>query len=122
MAIKDIRDYYYTMLAQYLEEKQNLDDFAEGLKDGLITEEQMQEAVEVVEKLEENYHRLTYIMYLLGIPNRSNKKAAYRRQNKILLDEFKKLGADAESVESENADMLKHFKANLEALKQKTSE
>jgi hypothetical protein len=44
MAIKDVRQYFYTMLDQYLEEKHNLADFEIALKDGLITEEQMQEA------------------------------------------------------------------------------
>ena len=39
MAINDVRYYYYTMLSQYLEEKQNLEDFSEALKDGHISEE-----------------------------------------------------------------------------------
>ena len=41
MAIKDVRHYFYTMLAQYVEEKQNLADFEEALKDGLITEDEL---------------------------------------------------------------------------------
>ena len=48
MAVKDVRNYYYTMLAQYLDEKQNLADFEEALKDGLITEEQLREALDTV--------------------------------------------------------------------------
>ena len=67
MAIKDVKDYFYMMLLQYIEEKQNLKDFEEALKDGLITEDQMQEAIEIVARLEENYHRLAYIMYLFDI-------------------------------------------------------
>ena len=69
MAINDVRQYYYNMLIQYLEEKQNLVDFEAALKEGLITEEQMQEALETVAGLEENYHRLAYIMYLIDMPN-----------------------------------------------------
>ena len=46
MAIQDVRQYFYTMLSQYLEEKENLADFEEALKNGLITEEQMQEAMD----------------------------------------------------------------------------
>ena len=48
MAAKDVKNYYYTMMSQYLEEKQNLADFEEALKNGHITEEQMSEAMEVV--------------------------------------------------------------------------
>jgi hypothetical protein len=119
MAIKDVRDYYYTMLSQYLEEKQNLEDFSEALKEGLITEEQMQDAIENVAKLEENYHRLSYIMYLFNMPNRASKKAAYTKQYKNILDELKNLGADADSIKNENTDALVLFKAALKKLKNK---
>jgi hypothetical protein len=117
MAIKDVRNYFYTMLCQYLEEKQNLADFEEALKDGNITQEQMQEVMENVTSLETNYHRLVYIMYLLDMPNRKSKKSDYVKQHKIILDELKRLGADIESIKDENTDALIHFKAALNALK-----
>lgn len=119
MAIKDVREYYFTMLAQYLEEKQNLEDFSAALKDGLITEEQMQEVMENVASLEENYHRLAYIMFLFNMPNRQSKKQNYIRQHQPILDEFKRLGVDIDSIKEENADALGHFKAALRALKEK---
>ena len=119
MAIKDVREYFYTMLVQYLEEKQNLKDFEEALKEGLITEEQMQEAVETVTGLENNYYRLAYIMYLFDMPNRKDKKASYVRQHKTILNELQRLGADIDSVKKENSDALIHFKTALKALKNK---
>lgn len=119
MAVKDVRHYFYTMLSQYVEEKQNLADFEEALKDGLITEEQMQEALETVNELEKNYHRLAYIMYLLDMPNRGSKKQAYVRQYKNILAELENLGADINRIKNENSDALIHFKAALNALKNK---
>lgn len=119
MAIKDVRHYFYTMLAQYVEEKQNLADFEEALKEGLITEEQMQEATDTVAGLEANYYRLAYIMYLLDMPNRKSKKDAYVRQYKLIVDELVKLGADIDSIKKENSDALVHFKAALKALNKK---
>ena len=119
MAIKDVRQYFYTMLAQYLEEKQNLADFEAALKEGLITEDQMQEAKETVAGLETNYHRLAYVMYLFDMPNRGTKKAAYVKQYKTILKELEALGADIESIKEENSEALIHFKAALEALKNK---
>lgn len=117
MAVKDVRAYFYTILAQYLEEKQNLADFEEALKDGNITEDQMQEALDTVAGLETNYHRLVYIMYLLDMPNRKSKKAGYVKQYAPILEELKRLGAEADSVKKENSDALIHFKAALEAVK-----
>jgi hypothetical protein len=119
MAIKDVRNYFYNMLVQYLEEKQNLQDFSEALKDGLITEEQMTEAMQTVTELENNYHRLAYIMFLFDMPNRPDKKQKYIVQNKLVLDEFKQLGVDIDSIKQENTDMLAHFKAALKTLKEK---
>ena len=117
MAVKDVRNYYYTMLSQYLEEKQNLADFEEALKEGNITQDQMQEALENVASLETNYYRLVYIMYLLDMPNRKDKKASYVKQYKVILEELKNLGADIEAIKEENSDALIHFKAALEVLK-----
>jgi hypothetical protein len=117
MAIKDVRNYFYTMLAQYIEEKQNLADFEEALKDGNITENQMQEALETVAGLETNYHRLVYIMYLLDMPNRKSKKVGYVKQYTPIIEELKRLGADVESIKKENSDALIHFKAALEMIK-----
>lgn len=119
MAVKDVRQYFYTMLAQYLEEKQNLADFEIALKDGLITEEQMQEAIENVAGLENNYHRLVYIMFLLDMPNKGSKKDIYVKQYKGILEELTRLGADINSIKEENSDALIHFKASLKTLSKK---
>ena len=117
MAKKDVEQYYFNMLAQYLEEKQNLADFEEALKDGHITQEQMQDAMENVASLETNYHRLVYIMYLLEMPNRKEKKSGYVKQYEPILEELKRLGADIESIKEENSDALIHFKKALNELK-----
>ena len=122
MAVKDVRRYYYTMLSQYLEEKQNLADFEDALKEGLITEEQMKEAMDTVSELEQNYHRLTYIMYLLDMPKRKSKQDIYVKQYKNILDELCSLGADINSIKEKNSDALIHFKATLNKLKNETGE
>ena len=122
MAVKDVKNYFLTMLSQYVEEKQNLADFEEALKAGNITEDQMTEAMDVVAGLEENYHRLAYIMFLLEMPNRKSKKTAYIRQYQVILDELKRLGADIDSVKAENSDALIHFKTVLNNLKNKSEQ
>ena len=122
MAVKDVKNYFYTMLCQYIEEKQNLADFEEALKEGNITQEQMQEVMDNVVNLETNYHRLVYIMYLLDMPNNKSKKSAYVKQHKTILEELTRLGADIDSVKEENTDALIHFKAALKQLKNKSEQ
>lgn len=119
MAVNDVKDYYYKMLAQYLEMKADLVDFEQALKDGFITEDQMQTAIEEVNALQVNYDRLTYIMYLLELPKRDSKKIKYNKANKKLLAAFKNKKADINAVELENKSALDNFRKELKRLETK---
>lgn len=116
MAIRDVKDYYFKMLSQYMEMKGDLADFEQALKDGFITEEQMQAAFEEVNKVQQNYERLSYIMYLLNLPNRKSKRKKLTTIDDALVVEFKNRKADIESVSVENRDALKAFKDEMKRL------
>ena len=79
MALRDVKEYYFKMLGQYFEMKADLADFEQALKDGFITEEQMQAAIDDVDRVKQNYERLSYIMYLLNLPNRKSKQEKYKK-------------------------------------------
>jgi predicted RNA-binding protein associated with RNAse of E/G family len=116
MAIRDVKDYYFKMVAQYLEMKADLADFEQALKDGFITEDQMQAAFDEVDKVQQNYERLSYVMYLLSLPNRKSKQKKYKAANAALASEFENRKADINSVSIENQDALKTFKEEMEKL------
>jgi hypothetical protein len=116
MAIRDVKEYYFKMLAQYMEMKADLADFEQALKDGFITEEQMQAAFAEVDRVQQNYERLSYIMYLLNLPNRKSKQRKYNEMNSALLAEFEKCGANSKTIELENMDALKLFRAEMKRL------
>lgn len=116
MAIRDVKDYYFKMLSQYMEMKGDLADFEQALKDGFITEEQMQAAFEEVNKVQQNYERLSYIMYLLNLPNRKSKRKRLPTTDDALATEFKNRKADREAVSVENRDALKAFKDEMKRL------
>lgn len=118
MALRDVKDYYFKMLAQYLEMKADMADFEQALKDGFITEDQLQAAIEEVDKVKQNYERLSYIMYLLDLPNKKSKKGKHNNINKKLVTEFKNRQADTESIELENRCALKAFKEEMTHLQE----
>jgi hypothetical protein len=118
MALKDVKDYYFKMLAQYLEMKADIADFEQALKDGFITEDQLQTALEEVDKVKQNYERLSYIMYLLDLPNKKSKKVKHNNMNKKLIAEFKNRQADTESIEIENRCALKAFREEMKRLQE----
>lgn len=116
MAIKDVKEYYFKLIAQKAELEADLADFEEALKNGFITEEQMQAAKDELVPYQINLDRLTYIMYLLELPTRKAKKAKFTKQNKKILDELKKRNADEQSVISENKSALDAFRKEVEEL------
>ena len=116
MAARDIKEYYFKLIAQKAELEADLADFEEALKNGFITEDQMQAAKDELIPYQINLDRLTYIMYLLELPNRKTKKAKFAKQNKKILDELGKRNADEQSVISENKSALDAFRKEVKEL------
>ena len=116
MAVKDVKEYYFKLIAQKAELEADLADFEEALKNGFITEEQMQAAKDELIPYQINLDRLTYIMYLLELPNRKTKKAKFAKQNKKILDELGKRNADESSVIAENKSALDAFRKEVKEL------
>ena len=116
MAARDVKEYYFKLIAQKAELEADLADFEEALKNGFITEEQMQAAKDELVPDQINLDRLTYIMYLLELPNRKTKKAKLAKQNKKILDELGKRNADEQSVISENKSALDTFRKEVKEL------
>ena len=116
MAARDVKEYYFKLIAQKAELDADLADFEEALKNGFITEEQMQAAKDELIPYQINLDRLTYIVYLLELPNRKTKKAKFAKQNKKILDELEKRNADEQSVISENKSALDAFRKEVKEL------
>ena len=116
MAAKDVKEYYFKLIAQKAELEADLADFEEALKNGFITEEQMQAAKDELIPYQINLDRLTYIVYLLELPNRKAKKAKFANQNKKILMELEKRNADEQSVISENKSALDAFRKEVKEL------
>ena len=116
MAVKDVKEYYFKLIAQKAELEADLADFEEALKNGFITEEQMQVAKDELIPYQINLDRLTYIIYLLELPNRKAKKAKFANQNKKILSELEKRNADELSVISENKSALDAFRKEVKEL------
>ena len=67
MAIKQVKNYYKQVEKMYLELLSDLKEMEEDFKNNECTEEELQNLLIPVRGIEENYKRLSYIMYLLNI-------------------------------------------------------
>ena len=117
MALRDVKEYYYKVQAQYLEMKADLEDFNEALRAGHITEDQLEGVKNDVFQLEQNYNRLTYVLFLLEQPRRKEKVKAFNERNESLVNYFKTEQASEEEVLEENKSVLNHLRGDMAGLR-----
>lgn len=111
MALRDVKEYYYTMLGQYLEVKNDLADFEQALKDGYITEDKLEEVKQDVAQIQTNIERIQYIMYLFELPNREKKKNKYK--NPIVEQYFIDHKVTLKDLSDENISVLDHLRKEI---------
>lgn len=111
MSLRDVKEYYMRMTSDYLELKNTIDRLeAEVTEDTApIVLENIHRLKENAEKVQENYNRLNYIMYLFDMPNRKSKKARWVNQNKKRLKEIPE--------KDRMAFVTKENQANIDGLK-----
>lgn len=105
MAIKHVRQYYNQVCDQYLSLQKEIQELQEEAEKGLIEPERIDQMKAFIEPLKNNYMTLSWIMYLLNMPNRKEKQKAYQKR----LDKFtKNLNAnfDKESIVKENQKII----------------
>ena len=118
MAFRDVKKYYIEMQNQYFEMLENAKDFDEALKAGLVDQAQFDQAKNYLDRLKENYDRLTYIMFLFNKPHRNKKVAKYKDKNKEFYDYFEKNNATSKNVIDDNTYILTEFKKYIESIKE----
>lgn len=121
MALRDVKEYYYNTMMQYLTMKEDLADFEQALADGYITEDKLEVVKADIAAVEQNYQRLAYIMFLFNLPQRKHKQEKFLKANTKLIDEFARLKADKDAVINGNKDILSHFKQELQRLSESNS-
>lgn len=124
MAVRDVKNYYYSLLMQSAEMKADLEDFEKALKAGYITEDKLAEVKEQVKVIEANFERVGYIMYLLEIPNRGKKAAKWKAQksNQEIAEYFASKGADEKAVYDESKSALDHLREEIKKLEKEIKE
>lgn len=113
MSVKDVKKYYEEVANQYAEMLEELKDFSELAEKNMYEPERIDMIKESMQPLIRNYEVLSYIMFLLNMPNRDAKRKGYERRNEKLLG----------SIKSENtkAGILKENKDVIDDLRRKKS-
>lgn len=115
MAKKDVNRFYLEQQQVYLEMLEDLKDVEKAYENGSLEEEMFFKMKADVDKLKDNYDRLSFIMFLLNEPQRKEKKEAYLKKNQKYYDYLK--CASKESIIDESKDALIDFKKLVEEMK-----
>ena len=83
MAKKDVDRYYDELGKEYSELLDSLRDMEEAASNNLVSPEKLDEMQKLVDVVKNNYMRISYIMYLLNLPNRKSKKKKIMPNNKF---------------------------------------
>lgn len=113
MALRHFKDYYKQVEKQYFRMVENSKEYDKLLKEGKVEYEQVEQVQAMLSKVTENYKRLTYVAYLMQLPNRSKKEKKHRNtkiENALKMD-------DKEAIYKENEDILINFKKQIEEKK-----
>ena len=102
MAIRDFNLYLANVQAQVLATKNDLADFEQGLKDGYVTEQQVEDLRAEYQRMDDNYQRLLYVGYLLELPKSKWRKKRFRRKHDDLEIYLDKANATEDKVIKEN--------------------
>lgn len=99
------------MLNDYVEMKKTLEELQTGLDEETAEKyaAQIDNLKQQVNGIKQNYDRLSYIMYLLDMPNKKSKVSKYERQEHKRLDKVPVEDRE-ESIIEENKQALKSLK------------
>lgn len=121
MAFKHVKKYYKQVQDQYIEMLDNVTDINDAYKEGVMSQEQFDQAATMLARVKQNYDRLSYIMYLMYIPSRKEKLKSYKNQNKKLNNYFEKQKSTEEDILLENTNVLHDIKKFIETVKDEES-
>lgn len=86
MAVRHIKEYFNDIANQYLQMQEEVKEFEEEAQKGLCDPDKIEVLKQMAQPLKDNYMTLSYIMYLLNMPNRPQKQRKYEMMNKKLLN------------------------------------
>lgn len=119
MSYKHVKDYYVQVEQQYMEALSDTADYKQAFEDGYLSQEQLEQAENLLYALKQNYERLSYIMYLFNKPNKPNKAMKYEKQFSYLNEWLKARSATKKSVIEENENVLVNYVKYIKDLQNK---
>lgn len=117
MALIDVKLYYKQLEEQYLNMVTMMNEVDKEYKSGSISQEQFDFLVNQVQKVKENYERISYILFLFNIPKSQKNRKKFKNISTSLSKTYTKSHLDEKSLINENSYVLKEIEKTLSEVK-----
>ena len=115
MSVKHIKEYFNQISNDYVEMLDTFHELEDLAAQEIISQEKLDETTQVINNLKENYLRWSYMIYLLNLPNKKEKRKSYEKRLSKELEKIPKKDR-IENVLQENKTSIKEFKDNIRKL------
>lgn len=112
MSVKHVKEYYRKICNDYKEMVNTLAEMEEYVQQNIISPEKLDNIKESVEAMKINYQRISWIMYLLQIPNKKEKQRKYEKQYQKSFDELSST-ASTDIIHKENQSYIADIKNKI---------
>lgn len=107
MSVKEVKEYYMRMTSDYVGLKDTIKKLESEANENTpqAVLDNIQQIKKQYARVEENYNRLSYVMYLLNMPKRNKKKKRWNKQNQNLLNTIPRKDR-ADAIHQENKEII----------------
>lgn len=115
MSVKHVKKYFDQISNDYIEMLDVIHELEQAVSENIVSQEKLDETVKSVERLKDNYMRWSYMMYLLNLPNKKEKKKVYEKRMSNFLSKIPKKDR-IDEVLKENKNSIKEFKDKIHSI------
>lgn len=109
MSVKHVKEYYNKICEDYHEMIEALHELEEEANKNLVSPEQVEKLNTLIKPMKDNYERWSYMIFLLNMPNKKEKKKKYNRQFEDIRQQFEQ-NNDLKALQEENKESINTVK------------
>ncbi len=118
MALADVKKYYKSFEQTHMDAAKDLDELKELCKEGLVTQDKIDDLEEEFKSDDYMYQFFSYIMYLFSLPRRASKKNKQLEKDAKIREHFKLVKLTEDEVKLENEEVLNNFRKMIKEIKE----
>ncbi len=118
MALADVKKYYKIYEQMHYDAWADFLELQEGCKQGLVTQDQVDDLQDELDELDDKYQFFSYIMFLFSLPRRDKKKQAVLSKEEAKRLQLKLVEYSEDEVKLENEDVLVNFRNKINQVKE----